>query len=119
MSLDRVFPVDIGILIGSSLTTTKPSWEATLKFVSNLVNRFEVSPQGAHVGVITFNEQPKVAFSFNSLSGSRQNGYEVQRLIKGLPYMKGYTRIDRALQLAQTYLFTNKGGARTEAAKVG
>jgi len=59
-----------------------------------------------------------VAFAFNTLEGLRQNGYEVQRLINGLPYVKGYTRIDRALQLAHNYLFTSKGGARKEAAKV-
>lgn len=117
-SVDRVYPVDIGILIGSSPTTTKASWAATLKFVSKLVNRFEISPQGAHVGVITFEEQPRVAISFNTLRGLRQNGYEVQRLINALPYRRGYTRIDRALNLAHSYLFKNNGGARNEAAKV-
>lgn len=89
-----------------------------VEFASRLVNRFEVSPRGAHVGVITFNEHPHIAFSFNTLEGFRQIGYEVQRLIHALPYKPGYTRIDRALQLANSYLFTAKGGARKEAAKV-
>lgn len=116
--LGQIYPVDIGVLIGSSRSTTKASWKNTLNFVSNLVSDFNISPQGAHIGVITFHETPRVAFSFNTLQGLRQNGYEVQRLIKVLPFRQGYTRIDRALQLANSYLFTKKAGSRQGAAKV-
>ena len=77
-----------------------------------------MSEIGARIGVISFDAKPKVGFAFNALSGPQLNNYEVGRLIDGVTYSNGPTRIDRALKLANTYLFTPEGGARKNSIKV-
>ena len=115
---EHVYPVDIAFLLGSSPNTTSHQWKATLNFVKSVVDKFPVSPRGAHIGVISFDTTPEVAFSFHTLSGPQLNNYEVARLIDGVLYKNDPTRIDRALRLADKYLFTPEGGARKDALKV-
>ena len=117
-SSERSYPVDIAFLIGSSPSTTSDQWKSTLDFVKSIADQFPVSDRGARIGVISFDTKPKVAFDFNSLSGSQLNNYEVGRLIDRVSYGKGPTRIDSALKLANTYLFTPEGGARRNSMKV-
>ena len=89
-----------------------------LEFVNTLVDDFAVHPWGTHVGVISFDETARVAFPFNALKGYRMNAHEVKRLISQTPHRQGDTRIDHALQLASSYLFTSVAGARPDALKV-
>lgn len=68
--------------------------------------------------MISFDTTPRVGFAFNALTGPQLNNYEVRRLIDRVPYSNGPTRIDKALKLANTYLFTPQGGARKDSLKV-
>lgn len=68
--------------------------------------------------MISFDTTPRVGFAFNALTGQQLNNYEVRRLIDRVPYQNGPTRIDSALKLANTYLFTPEGGARRDSIKV-
>lgn len=86
--------------------------------MKTIADQFPVSEAGARIGVISFDETPRVGLSFNALSGPQLNNYEVQRLIDGVIYGNGTTRIDRALKLANSYLFTAEGGARKDSLKV-
>jgi len=117
-SAERSYPVDIAFLIGSSPSTTQDQWRATLDFVKSISDQFPVSQRGARIGVISFDTTPRVGFAFNALTGPQLNNYEVRRLIDRVPYNNGPTRIDRALKLANTYLFTPQGGARKDSLKV-
>lgn len=118
ISTERSYPVDIAFLIGSSPSTTQDQWTATLDFVKSIADQFPVSQRGARIGVITFATTPRVGFPFNALTGPQLNNYEVRRLIDRVTYRNGPTRIDTALQLANTYLFTPEGGARRDSIKV-
>lgn len=68
--------------------------------------------------MISFDTTPTVGFPFNALTGPQLNNYEVRRLIDRVSYSNGPTRIDSALKLADTYLFTPEGGARRDSIKV-
>ena len=68
--------------------------------------------------MISFDTIPRIGFAFNALTGPQLNNYEVRRLIDRVPYNNGPTRIDKALKLANTYLFTPQGGARKDSLKV-
>lgn len=68
--------------------------------------------------MISFATTPRVGFAFNALTGQQLNNNEVRRLIDRVPYQNGPTRIDSALKLANTYLFTPEGGARRDSIKV-
>ena len=116
---ERNYPVDIAFLIGSSSTTTQAQWRSTLDFVKSIADRFPVSEWGAHMALISFDTSPRVEFAFNELNGPQMNNYEVRRLIDRAEFKNGPTRIDRALRLANTYLFTPAGGSRRNAMKVG
>ena len=116
---ERNYPVDIAFLIGSSRTTTQAHWRTTLDFVKSIADRFPVSEWGARMALISFDTSPRVEFSFRELTGPQLNNYEVRRLIDRAKYKNGPTRIDRALKLANTYLFTQAGGSRRNAMKVG
>jgi len=117
-SAERSYPVDIAFLIGSSPSTTQDQWRATLDFVKSIADQFPVLQRGARIGVISFDTTPRVGFAFNALTGPQLNNYEVRRLIDRVPYSNGPTRIDKALKLANTYLFTPQGGARKDSLKV-
>ena len=110
--------MDIAFLIGSSSTTTDEQWKSTLDFVKSIADQFPVSDIGARIGVISFDTTPRVGFAFDALSGPQLNNFEVRRLIDSVPYGNGPTRIDRALKLASTFLFTPEGGARKNSMKV-
>lgn len=117
-SSERSYPVDIAFLIGSSPTTSQEQWKTTLDFVKSIADQFPVSDRGTRIGVISFDTTPRVGFAFKALSGPQLNNYEVGRLIDRVPFSNGPTRIDRALKLANTYLFTPEGGARRNSMKV-
>ena len=68
--------------------------------------------------MISFDTTPRVGFAFSALTGPQLNNYEVRRLIDRVQYNNGPTRIDKALKLADTYLFTPQGGARKDSLKV-
>ena len=115
---ERSYPVDIAFLIGSSPSTTQDQWKATLDFVKSIADQFPVSQRGARIGVISFDTTPRIGFAFNALTGPQLNNYEVRRLIDRVTYNNKPTRIDKALKLANTYLFTPQGGARKDSLKV-
>ncbi|XP_022806051.1 uncharacterized protein LOC111343164 [Stylophora pistillata] len=115
---ERNYPVDIAFLIGSSRTTTQAHWRTTLDFVKSIADRFPVSEWGTRMALISFDTSPRVEFSFRELTGPQLNNYEVRRLIDRAEYKNGPTRIDRALKLANTYLFTQAGGSRRNAMKI-
>ena len=110
--------MDIAFLIGSSPSTTQDQWKATLDFVKSIADQFPVSQRGARIGVISFDATPRIGFAFNALTGPQLNNYEVRRLIDRVTYNNEPTRIDKALKLASTYLFTPQGGARKDSLKV-
>ena len=80
----------------------------------SLTSKLHVGQANTHVSAIAFSSHPKVEFRFNNL----QTTDGVNRLIDGITWQKGLTYIDRALQLAESDLFTAPSGVRSNVAKV-
>ena len=55
---------------------------------------------------------------FNSLSGSKLNVNEVVKVLDGLPWQRGFTYIDKALEQAAQEVFTTAAGMRSNVPKV-
>ena len=55
---------------------------------------------------------------FNSLSGSKLNVNEVVKVLDGLPWQRGFTNIDKALEQAAQGVFTTAAGMRSNVTKV-
>ena len=50
-------------------------------FISSIVDGLDVSPSGAHVGIITYGSNATILIPFNKLEGSQLNKDEVKRLV--------------------------------------
>lgn len=114
--------LDVGIVLDSSEDVAPEDWNRLKDFTKEFVKRFpnvSPAPDGTRFGVISYATRPAVHFNFRALSGNRLNPTEVQALVDQVPRPPGSKRrIDSALQLAETDLFSPKGGARKGAKRV-
>lgn len=114
--------IDVGIVLDSSEDVSPDDWNKLKDFTKEFVSRFpNVSPaaDGTRFGLITYASNPAINFNFRTLAGSRLNPTEVQALVDKAPRRPGTKRrIDSALQLAESELFSPKGGARKGAKRV-
>ena len=88
------------------------------RFLERLVDEFDVSESGTHVALVEYSTEASVQLRFNELTGAQLNAVNVKRKIQKLPHTQGYTYIDKALELADTEIFSEKGGMRANVSKV-
>lgn len=105
-------PMDVTFIIDSSGSLGRRNWLLVLSFVQSIVRLFGVSPSGTHVALIPFSTDAKVVLKFNTLSGSLLNVAEVNRQVAGLRWQRGFTRIDKAMELADKEVLTYAAGMR-------
>lgn len=107
----------------SSEDLSPEEWTRLKDFTKEFVGRFpKVSPlpDGTRFGLITYANNPAVHFNFRKLEGPKLNTNEVKNLVGQTPRRPGTNRrIDSALDLAERELFSNRGGSRQGAKKVG
>ena len=89
-----------------------------MEFVSNIVDAFEISENGTHVGVLYYSDDAVLHFDFNKFRGTELNKQNVIDEIKKIKVTTGQTRIDLALMKAHDELFSLKGGMRPNKPKV-
>lgn len=82
------------------------------EFLYAAVREHDVGPGVAHFAVIHFSTNASVLFDFNRLQGANLTAKNVNNLISMLPYDGGETRIDLALILAASNIFSTTGGWR-------
>ena len=87
-------------------------------FLERLVDEFDISESGTHVALVEYSTKASVQLRFNEFTGAQLNAVNVKRKIQKLPHTRGYTYIDKALDLADTELFSEKGGMRANVSKV-
>ena len=81
-------------------------------FVKDLVEEFNVSPEGVHFAIVQYSTRPRVKLSFKGLHVSYVNTDQVKRRVDRMRWDRGFTFIDRALKKAETYIFTTAKGMR-------
>ena len=104
--------MDTTFIIDSSDCDDSGNWNRLLYFVQTLVTYFNVSPSGGRIALIQFSTDANVVLKFNTLTGSRLNGGEVNRRVGLLQCQSGFRRIDKALDLADRDVLTSDGGVR-------
>lgn len=82
------------------------------------MDEFDVSESGTHVALVVYSTTASVQLRFNEFTGAQLNAVNVKRKIQKLPHERGYTYIDKALELADTEIFSEKGGMRANVTKV-
>lgn len=109
----------MAIAVDSAEDITPSNWNKMLAFVNNFVNRFpNVSPRldGTRFGVVSYAAKPAVHFNFKAINANKNS--VIQR-IQRTPRQTGKERrMDDAMKLVETDLFSSKGGARFGAGRV-
>lgn len=99
--------VDIGFILDSS-GSLRNDYGNEKAFLKTLAQAFGVSKDGSHAGVITFSSRAEHSIKLNDFDRlDKFNG-----AVDKIRHMNGYTKIDRALRLAQKSLFTKQNGGR-------
>ena len=105
-------PMDMTLIVDSSGNIGRQSWVHLLDFIQALVNLFDVSQSGTHVGLISYSSDAKVALKLNTLSGSLLSRAELTRQVGRLRWEGGLRRIDLALELANKEILNHAAGMR-------
>ncbi|WAR18708.1 CO6A3-like protein [Mya arenaria] len=106
-----VSKADIVFILDASSSEGSLNFHSQLDFVSRVVNDFQVGPHNVQIGVLTFSDQPHIAFKLNQHTSKNTVLDAIQRV----PYIQGLTNTHQALQYARTTMFTSAGGARSDA----
>ena len=108
-------PLDVVLALDASGRTRKEDWETVVKFCKELLRGLNpISERQNRLGILTFDELPRVAKELNKKTDIR----EIQKVIDGLhkTQLSGMTFTDEALKEASN-IFQRSKGVR-EASKV-
>lgn len=105
-------------MIDASDSVTKKNWPIMLEFVSSVVNSFDISARGTHIGLIVFSRDAEIPLYFNTLQENILTAKNVTKVVNNLQYKEGWSRFDLALLLAEEELFNDATGMRSEIPKV-
>ena len=112
-----VVPVDLAFLIDAS-GSLKDSFQDIQKFVKKVINAYKIGPDATHVAAISYSDDARVAFDFNTLKGKDLTKENLNKLVDKINATGGKTRIDLALRKAATDIYSEKGGQRPGRPKV-
>lgn len=102
--------MDVAVLVDSSRTVGWSNFETLKRSLAKFTDYFHVSNEGTHFGFIHFKQGPVVDFDFGN--SSFHNADSLKQKIMGITYDPGLSRMDQAMALANTKLFTDRGGMR-------
>ena len=109
---------DVAFIVDSSESIGKTNWERTKRFLKRIVSKLDIGPTTTHIAIISYSTNPEIVLRFNSLSGRKMNVNEVVKVLDGLPWQRGFTNIDKALEQAAQEVFTSAAGMRSNVTKV-
>ena len=93
--------VDLAFIIDSSGSIGRRNYGKIKSFVKYLAKSFGISPTGSRVGIVLYSTSASVKAHF----GQSTTIEEFNNLVDRLPHEKGFTYIDKALELAASELF--------------
>lgn len=107
--------MDVGIILDSPGSVGSYHYEITKNFSADLVDKM-LSKGATHVDVIHYNQNAYLDWNFDSDFATNVDA--LKEGIKQLPYHRGGTRTDRALEKARNDMFISGNGARPDAPHV-
>lgn len=79
-----------------------------------MARRFRISRRGTHAAVIVYSSRARVLIPL----WRHHNYVQFSTAVRRIPYFRGGTRIDLALQLANNRVFTANRGVRSQVPKI-
>ena len=104
--------LDLGVIVDVSVSIGKSHLPAVKEALQSLVDKFDISVKGTHMGVITFSREAHMLFSFADIEF--QNKTAAKKIISEINHLHYQTRTDKALIMADQELFTEAGGDRPD-----
>jgi hypothetical protein len=101
-------PLDIAFIVDSSGSIVTDEFLEARDFVEAIADLLTISPLNAHVGLMTYSDEARIVARFNEILSDEDLATELDNL----PHLRGKTRIDLALKLASSGMFTRNGGMR-------
>ena len=109
---------DVGLILDGSGSISRRNWLKMKTFAKAMIDKFNVSEDGTHVGIIEYSTNATLAIKFNDLTGEELTPENIYKKVDEMKQSKQLTYIDRALQLANDELFQVRNGMREEVKKV-
>lgn len=107
--------MDIAFLLDSS-GSVEDYYDKERDFVGQIAKRFRISKEGTHAGVVVFSSYGYTNVAINFTRHLTTSSFN--EAVNGLEHHGFTTRIDRALEVAHTDLFTEKGNTRPNVKKL-
>ena len=105
--------LDIGIVLDKSKSVKIHNLKKVIKFLEDLVEKFDPSPDADHFGLITFNENAYLKFDFADSKYHNKDAL-LDKIASEADHLEYQTRTDLALKMARDKLFTAAGGDRPD-----
>ncbi|XP_065643580.1 uncharacterized protein LOC100214647 isoform X2 [Hydra vulgaris] len=107
--LNCLTPVDVALAFDSSSSVGELAYEEMKKFAHQVVDSFSISQQNARFAALVYGSNASVEFNFVRYDSA----LEIKQAIQSLSYLKSNTRIDKALEVAKSDLFSLQGKVRS------
>ena len=111
-------PLDFAMIVDTSGSISRRNFKRLLEFIEEMVDGFDISQEGTHVAIVEYSSKASVQLRFNDFTGSQLNAANLTREVRNIPHSRGFTYIDKALELADKDVFTEEGGMREDVLKV-
>lgn len=98
----------------SSGSIARSNFQKEKTFVKEVASTFKMGPDQSQIAVISYSDDAQIDIKF----GEYSNVNDFNRAVDNVRHQRQRTRIDKALHLAATSLFTPRGGARPDVSKV-
>ena len=106
------------MIVDSSGSISRRNFKTLREFIENMLDGFDISEKGTHVAVVEYSTNPTLQIKFNEFSGRFLNAANLKRKIRKIKQSRGFTYIDKALQMASTEVFNEENGMRPNVTKV-
>ena len=103
---------DIGFLVDSCGTHGEEDFSKVKKFIKDVAGAINVGPGASHVGLVLYGADVEIISPLNANLNSFQN------TVDKLRHKRGVKRMDKALRLASSRLFTKGEGGRDGVDKI-
>ncbi|KXJ24916.1 coadhesin [Exaiptasia diaphana] len=110
--------LDLALVLDSSSSIGQSRYKIAKEFLTDLLMYTQGSIQGTRLAIIVYNQNPYVQITFNQSAAFHMRSGELAKLVRSLPYLRGGTRTDKALQEAAKDIFTSHGGDRYDVPNV-
>lgn len=108
------FKLDLAFIVDTSDSINANDFDQVKQFMTETIGRMEIGPTGNHIAAISFGNTAEIFMRFDTVTGANLTRRNLINRFANFPKNGGLTRIDLALLLAETDVFTAANGMRTD-----